>query len=353
MNKSFYTVKWKWDSVSFIDQRVLPLKEFYIECETPLEVANAIETMVVRGAPAIGIAGAFGLALGLNKNRSKSVSELKIYFDELCVLIAKTRPTAVNLFWAINRVKEKFYKLVNSAHTTDELVDTVIEEALKIYEEDLDINHRIGLHGAALIKGGMNILTHCNAGALATAGYGTALSVIRSANESGKKIHVYADETRPFLQGARLTMWELMKDGIDCTLVTDNMSGYLMANRKVDFIVVGADRVAVNGDAANKIGTYSLAVLAKYHSIPMYFAVPISTMDINCSDGSKIPIEQRSIDEVRRINGSFICPEASKAFNPSFDVTPNELITGIITEKGVLYPPFKDKIIKIVQGGEL
>jgi methylthioribose-1-phosphate isomerase len=248
-------------------------------------------------------------------------------------------------------MKKKFYSACEKTGDISVITKAMVDEALLMYDEDVATNRAMGKNGSAVIKDGMNILTHCNAGALATADYGTALAVIRAAVEEGKKIHVYADETRPFLQGARLTMWELMKDNIDCTLISDNMSGHLMSKKKIDLIVVGADRIAANGDSANKIGTYSVAVLAKYHGIPMYFAAPISTIDINCPDGSKIPIEERSIDEVRKVNGAFICPQNAKAFNPSFDVTPNSLITGIITEKGIVRPPFSEGIRTLVKGG--
>ncbi len=350
-NSSFYTLKWDGDSVSFIDQRLLPNQEVYVKCTNYQEVATVIETMVVRGAPAIGISAAYGIALGLLNSKTENLEEFKKHFDNVANVMARTRPTAVNLFWAIDRMKKKFYSVCEITKDISSITKAIIDEALLMYNEDVTTNKAIGKNGNAVVKSGMNILTHCNAGALATADYGTALAVIRSAVEDGKKIHVYADETRPFLQGARLTMWELMKDNIDCTLISDNMSGHLMSKGKIDLIVVGADRIAANGDSANKIGTYSVAVLAKYHGIPIYFAAPISTIDINCPDGSKIPIEERSIDEVRKVNGTFICPQNAKAFNPSFDVTPNSLIAGIITERGIVRPPFADGIRTLVKGG--
>jgi methylthioribose-1-phosphate isomerase len=309
--------------------------------------------MVVRGAPAIGVSAAYGIALGLLDSNTKNMDELKTHFDHVATVMAKTRPTAVNLFWAIDRMKKKFYSLCENTNDVNSVVKSMVEEAVNIYDEDVSTNMAIGENGKVVINDGMNILTHCNAGTLATADYGTALSVIRAAVAEGKKIHVYADETRPFLQGARLTMWELMKDNIDCTLISDNMSGYLMSKGKIDLVVVGADRIAANGDSANKIGTYSVAVLAKHHGIPMYFAAPLSTIDINCPDGSKIPIEERSIDEVRKVNGIFICPQNAKAFNPSFDVTPNDLITGIITNKGIVRAPFAKGIRTLIKGGVL
>lgn len=350
-NRSFYTLRWDGDSVSFIDQRILPNQEVYVKCTNYQEVATVIETMVVRGAPAIGISAAYGIALGLLNSKTEDLGEFKKHFDYVADVMAKTRPTAVNLFWAIDRMKKKFYSVCEITKDISSITKAMIDEALLMYNEDVATNKAIGKNGNAVVKNGMNILTHCNAGALATADYGTALAVIRSAVEDGKKVHVYADETRPFLQGARLTMWELMKDNIDCTLISDNMSGHLMSKGKIDLIVVGADRIAANGDSANKIGTYSVAVLAKYHGIPIYFAAPISTIDINCPDGSKIPIEERSIDEVRKVNGTFICPQNAKAFNPSFDVTPNSLIAGIITERGIVRPPFAEGIRTLVKGG--
>ncbi|MEI6092759.1 MAG: S-methyl-5-thioribose-1-phosphate isomerase [bacterium] len=342
--QNFYTLKWESDAVSFIDQRILPLEEKYISCTDYKQVAEAIETMVVRGAPAIGVSAAYGIALGLKSLRFYELDRIRRDFKEICDIMRRTRPTAVNLFWAINKMEKAFEQTLSETSDIEKIVDRMIDVAHKIYNDDIEINRAIGSNGRDLIKNGMNILTHCNAGALATAGYGTALGVIRAAVEQGKKIHVYSDETRPFLQGARLTVWELMKDGIDCTLLSDNMSASLMSKGKIDAVIVGADRIAANGDSANKIGTYAVAIMAKYHSIPMYFAAPLSTIDINCPDGSKIPIEERNIDEVRVVNGKFICPKEAKAVNPSFDVTPKSLITGIITEKGIVYPPFEKGI---------
>lgn len=353
VNKNFYTLKWEKDHISFIDQRLLPLEEVYIKCSDYKQVAEAITSMVVRGAPAIGVAAAFGIAIGVLKSEQTTVSDLKKDFDRIANTMRATRPTAVNLFWAVKKVEAEFNKIVSETTDINKIKEKIVEVAVQMYDEDAEINRMIGVHGSELIKDGMNILTHCNAGTLATVDYGTALSVVRAAHGQGKKIHVYSDETRPFLQGARLTMWELMKDGIPCTLLSDNMSGYLMANKKIDAIIVGADRIASNGDAANKIGTYSVAVLAKYHNIPMYFAAPLSTIDMNTASGKDIPIEQRSIDEVRKVNGRFICPVDAMAVNPSFDVTPNSLITGIITDKGILYPPFEASIRTLFRGGAL
>ncbi|MBN1114810.1 MAG: S-methyl-5-thioribose-1-phosphate isomerase [Oligoflexia bacterium] len=353
MHKGFYTLKWEGDSVSFIDQRKLPVEEIYVSCRTYKEVAEAIETMVVRGAPAIGVSAAYGIALGLIKSTDTEIYKYEAGFKEICDIIGATRPTAVNLFWAIERMKKAFAEIRGRTSSVSEISAHMLSEAHSIYDEDINVNKAIGRAGSSLVKSGMNILTHCNAGALCAAGYGTALGVVRAAFEQGKKIHVFADETRPFLQGARLTMWELMKDGIDCTLLSDNMSGYMMSKGKIDVIVVGADRIAANGDAANKIGTYSVAVLAKHHNIPMYFAAPLSTVDINCPSGGHIPIEERNLDEVRVINGKSICPPDAKAVNPSFDVTPNSLISGIITEKGIIYPPFESGIKSLFSGGDL
>lgn len=350
--KRFYTLKWEGDTVSFIDQRLLPTQEVYVKCIDHVQVAKVIKDMVVRGAPAIGVAAAFGIALGIVKSDISDLEKLKGYFKVICNAMRETRPTAVNLFWAIDRMEKAFCELVAEHKDVEKIKQGIVDTAKKLYDDDVAVNKAIGSYGKTLVKSGMNILTHCNAGALATADYGTALGVIRAAVEEGKKIHVYADETRPFLQGARLTIWELMKDNIPCTLLSDNMSGYLMANKKIDMIVVGADRIAANGDAANKIGTYSVAVLAKYHNIPMYFAAPVTTIDINCPNGGSIPIEQRSLDEVKKINGKYICPQDAQAVNPSFDVTPNSLIAGIITNKGIIYPPYDAAIRSLFKGGE-
>ncbi len=347
----FYTLKWEGDAVSFIDQRILPLEEVYIRCTDYEQVADAIKTMVVRGAPAIGVAAAFGIALGAAKSKQSTIDGFKEEFVHICSVIKGTRPTAVNLFWAAKRMEDLFKLLILETQDIQKIKDRMVAMAVQMYDEDVEINRMIGVNGDEVIEDGMNILTHCNAGALATTEYGTALSVIRFAHGQGKKIHVYSDETRPFLQGARLTMWELMKDGIPCTLLTDNMSGHMMANKKIDLIIVGADRIAANGDSANKIGTYSVAVLAKYHNIPMYFAAPLSTIDLKTPEGDDIPIEQRPLDEVKKVNGKYICPPEAQAVNPSFDVTPNELITGIITDKGIIYPPFGPAIRSLFEGG--
>lgn len=335
------TIEWLGDSVRLIDQRKLPLKKVFVNCTGYQDVAFAIKSMQIRGAPAIGVAAAFGIALGglkiKTENNEKFVSEIKKISD----VIAKTRPTAVNLFWAIRRMNGLIAK--NSKRPVAVLRKMLVDEAIKVYNEDIAINKKIGYFGARLIKKNDTILTHCNAGALATAGYGTALGVIRRAHEDGKKIRVLVDETRPFLQGARLTSWELKEEGILHALITDNMAGYFMSKGIINKVIVGADRIAANGDTANKIGTYSVAVLAKEHNIPFYVAAPLSTIDVSVPDGSHIPIEERNSREVTHILGKQISPDGVDVFNPSFDVTPNKYISAIITEKGVLYLPFSLK----------
>ncbi len=345
MSGSFYTISFDDDSVSMLDQRLLPEKEVYHRYNDYRDVANAIKDMIIRGAPAIGIAAAFGIALGAKNIKSLERTAFQNEFYQILDEFAKTRPTAVNLFWAINRMRRTFDE--SPCLSINEIKDELIAKAKRIYEEDILICKNIGKMGKELIKDGDTILTHCNAGALATSEYGTALSVIRAAFYEGKKISVFADETRPYLQGARLTAWELSKDKIPVTVICDNMAGYVMAQKKISLIIVGADRIAANGDTANKIGTYSVAVLAKYHNIPFYVAAPISTIDLNTSDGYKIPIELRSEQEIREFNNKKLVPDEVNVYNPSFDVTPSSLITGIITEKGILYPPFIDSIKKV------
>src|SRR6202166_861401 len=287
-----HTLEWTEQGVRFIDQTKLPTEETYLTCKTHEQVADAIRTMVVRGAPAIGVAAAMGIALGVKSSKAENVGDLKREFDAICENMGTTRPTAVNLFWAIARMKEKFERL--RVRPVAQIKEALVEEGKRMHAEDIAANQAMGRHGATLMPNEGGVLTHCNAGALATAGYGTALGVIRAAVEAGKKIHVYADETRPFLQGSRLTAWELMKDGIPTTVISDNMAGVMMQQGKIGAIVVGADRIAANGDVANKIGTYTIAVLAKEHGIPFYVAAPISTVDLATRDGSKIPIEQRN-----------------------------------------------------------
>jgi methylthioribose-1-phosphate isomerase len=305
-------------------------------------VADVIRTMVVRGAPAIGVAAAMGIALGVKNSKAETVADLKRELDQICDIIGKTRPTAVNLFWAIRRMQEKFERV--RIRPLAQIKQDLIEESKRMYAEDIAANQAMGRHGATLMPSEGGVLTHCNAGALATAGYGTALGVIRAAVEQGKKIHVYADETRPFLQGSRLTAWELMKDGIPTTVISDNMAGAVMKQGKIGAIVVGADRIAANGDVANKIGTYTVAILAKEHGIPFYVAAPISTVDLECPDGGSIPIEQRNAKEITHIAGRQMTPEGVSIENPAFDVTPAKYVTAIITERGIARAPYEESL---------
>lgn len=335
------TIEWTDEGVVMIDQRLLPAEEIYNTYTTVEEVADAIVTMVIRGAPAIGVSAAMGIALGV-KNLDND-NNIESDFENICRTIYSTRPTAKNLFWAISRMKKLFSELASKVDL-ESLKKSLVNEALAVYLEDIEINRKIGEHGQKVLSNGDTILTHCNAGALATAGYGTALGVIRSAVEAGKSIHVFADETRPFLQGARLTAWELAYDNIPCTLITDSMAGWFMKQGKINAVVVGADRIAPNGDAANKIGTYSVAVLAKAHKIPFYVAAPISTFDPEISTGEEIPIEQRDTREVSEINGHVLTPENIQIENPAFDVTPESLISGIITEYGIARSPYSESI---------
>jgi methylthioribose-1-phosphate isomerase len=330
--------------VVMIDQRKLPSKEVYVRCRTAAEVARAIKTMVIRGAPAIGVAAAMGLAIGVRASQASGTQKLATEFYRLCDLMASTRPTAVNLFWAIERMKRTFASGIEAGESVDQIKDRLDAEAAAIHDEDVASCRAMGAHGAAVVPAEARILTHCNAGALATAGYGTALGVIRGAVEAGKRVTVLADETRPFLQGARLTAWELVKDGIDTTVITDNMAGALMRQGLIDLVVVGADRIAANGDTANKIGTYTVAVLAKEHSIPFYVAAPLSTIDLGTPDGARIPIEERQPREVTHIGANQLTPVGVHIRNPAFDVTPHQLIAGIITERGVFRPPFVESL---------
>ncbi|MGH9530898.1 MAG: S-methyl-5-thioribose-1-phosphate isomerase [Terriglobales bacterium] len=337
------TLEWTDDGVRLLDQTRLPTEEIYVTCGTYEEVADAIRTMVVRGAPAIGVTAAMGIALGARDADGDHVSEFRRNFDQICETLGETRPTAVNLFWAIERMRRRFEACLEMPVAS--IKQELIAEAQRIYLEDLAANEALAKHGATLMPASGTVLTHCNAGALATAGgYGTALGVIRAAIESGKKLSVYADETRPFLQGSRLTAWELAKDGIPTTVISDNMAGAMMAQGKIGAVVVGADRIAANGDTANKIGTYTVAVLAKEHGIPFYVAAPFSSIDLSIPDGSKIPIEQRSAREVTHVGAARIVPEGVKVENPAFDVTPHRYIAAIITERGVAKPPFGESL---------
>ena len=338
------TVEWRDDHVVMVDQRKLPGQEVYVELRTAREVARAIEKMVIRGAPAIGIAAAMGLALGATKSRSKGSAALAAEFYRLCDLLAGTRPTAVNLFWAIDRMKGVFSAAARAGRSPAEIGAIMVAEAGRIHDEDVACCRALGVHGAAVLPDDGRVLTHCNAGALATGGYGTALGVIRAAVEGGKRISVYADETRPFLQGSRLTAWELVRDGIDTTIVTDGMAGPLLRSGVVDVVVVGADRIAANGDVANKIGTYTVAVLAEEHGVPFYVAAPTSTIDLATPDGDAIPIEERSSREVTHVGSSRIAPEGAAVWNPAFDVTPNRLVAGIITERGICRLPYVESL---------
>ena len=332
------------NAVVMIDQRKLPGEEVYVRCETAAEVARAIKTMVIRGAPAIGVAAAMGMALGMRMSKATGTQKFAAEFYKTCELMAGTRPTAVNLFWAIDRMKRAFAAAAEAGESVDQIKDRLEREAQLIHDEDVASCRAMGAFGAAVVPADAHILTHCNAGALATAGYGTALGVIRGAVEQGKQVTVYADETRPFLQGARLTAWELVRDGIPTTVITDNMAGALMRQGRVNFVVVGADRIAANGDTANKIGTYSVAILAREHQIPFYVAAPLSTIDLNTPDGQHIPIEERQAKEVTHLRGTQLTPEGATVWNPAFDVTPNHLIAGIITERGIFRPPYIESL---------
>jgi len=334
------------DAVVMIDQRKLPAQEIYVRCKTASEVAKAIKTMVIRGAPAIGVAAAMGLALGMRKSKATGTQKFAAEFQTMCELMAATRPTAVNLFWAIDRMKRTFADAVQAGESVDQVKDRLDLEAERIHDEDVASCRAMGAFGAEVVPADARILTHCNAGALATAGYGTALGVIRGAVEKGKRVAVFADETRPFLQGARLTAWELVRDGINTTVITDNMAGALMHQGRVNFVVVGADRIAANGDTANKIGTYSVAVLAREHQIPFYVAAPLSTIDLKTPDGQHIPIEERNAREVTHVGGSQLAPEGVQVWNPAFDVTPNHLIAGIITERGIFRAPYTETLAR-------
>jgi methylthioribose-1-phosphate isomerase len=343
------TIEWKDDLVVMIDQRKLPASEVYVTCKTANDVAKAIKTMVIRGAPAIGVAAAMGIAVGMIRSRATGTKQFTTEFQKTCDLMAGTRPTAVNLFWAIERMKKAFAAAAQDGQSVDEIKRCLVTEARAIHDEDVQSCKTMGAYGAGLVPESARILTHCNAGALATAGYGTALGVIRAAAEQGKTIAVLADETRPFLQGARLTAWELVKDGINTTVITDNMAGAMMRLGQVDLVVVGADRIAANGDVANKIGTYSVAVLAHEHGIPFYVAAPLSTVDLQTPDGSRIPIEERNDREVTHVGATRLTPDGAHIRNPAFDVTPAKYVTAIITERGIASAPFAESLPQLFE----
>ena len=338
------TIDWQGDAIVMVDQRKLPGQEIYVRCRTAQEVAKAIRTMVIRGAPAIGVAAAMGIALGARRSTARGTKQFAVEFQKTCDMMAATRPTAVNLFWAIDRMKRSFAEGAQAGESPAELAARLEREARLIHDEDVASCRAMGGFGAEIVPDGARVLTHCNAGALATAGYGSALGVVRAAVERGKKIAVFADETRPFLQGSRLTAWELLRDGIDTTVITDSMAGVMMRDDKVDLVVVGADRIAANGDTANKIGTYTVAVLAHEHKIPFYVAAPLSTIDLSTPDGDHIPIEERDRREVTHLGSSRLTPEGANIRNPAFDVTPHRYIAGIITEKGIFRPRYSESL---------
>ena len=334
------TIEWQPDGVVMIDQRKLPGQEVYLRCTTPKEVARAIKTMVIRGAPAIGVAAAMGIALGMRRSKALGTKQFAVELNKISQLMAETRPTAVNLFWAIDRMKRSFATGVQAGESVEELKVRLEREAHAIHDEDVANCRAMGQFGAEVVPANARILTHCNAGALATAGYGTALGVIRAAAAQGKVTQVFADETRPFLQGARLTAWELVRDNVPTTIITESMAGPLMQNGGIDVIVVGADRIAANGDFANKVGTYTVAVMAHAHDVPFYVAAPLSTIDLATPDGAGIPIEQRAAREMTHVGSLRIAPAGASIWNPAFDITPHRLVTGIITEKGIARAPY-------------
>lgn len=338
------TIAWTPEGVVMIDQRRLPRETTYVLCRTYSEVAEAIRNMTIRGAPAIGVAAAMGVALG-----ALASNDLDRDLPRICDTLAKTRPTAVNLFWALDRMQTVYASVRHVG--LDQIRRRLVAEAQRIREEDIAINEAIGRNGAPLVPDGRTVLTHCNAGALATAGFGTALGVVRAAVQAGKKIDVFADETRPFLQGARLTAWELQRDGIETTLITDNMAGHFLKSGRIGCVIVGADRIAANGDVANKIGTYSVAVLAKENQVPLYVAAPISTLDLNLDSGDRIPIEERAATEVTHWNGVALAPDGIHVANPAFDVTPHRYVTAIITERGVAREPYNDSLRRLCERG--
>lgn len=343
------TLQWTADGVQFLDQTKLPLEETYVLARTYQDVATVIRDMIVRGAMAIGVSAAMGVALGIQQSKATSISELSAEVEVICDTLAKTRPTAVNLFWGIGQIRQLFNELAASNTPIPEIKARVVARAQELYEEDIANLRRLGRFGADLLPEQGTVLTHCNAGALAACGYGSALGVIRAAVEAGKQIDVFADETRPFNQGTRLTAWELTKDNIPTTLICDNMAGYFMGQGRISAVIVGADRIAANGDTANKIGTYSVAILAKEHGIPFYVAAPFNTIDTSTATGADIPIEQRNAREVTHVNGRQVTPEGVNIQNPAFDVTPARYISGIITERGILRAPYTEAIAQMAE----
>jgi methylthioribose-1-phosphate isomerase len=345
---AFKTIEWTEGGVRMIDQTRLPADEVYRTYADYHGVAQAIRSMVIRGAPAIGVAAAMGVALGVKSSAARTEAELRTEFETIAETVSKTRPTAVNLFWAVKRMRAVFEEsLAGSGAEAEKIAATkvrLVEEAQRLLAEDIAVNKAMGRQGEALLNDSSTVLTHCNAGALATGGYGTALGVIRAAVAQGKHIKVFADETRPFLQGARLTAWELAKDGIPVTLITDNMAGHFMKRGQIQAAIVGADRIAANGDVANKIGTYTVAVLARENNIPFYVAAPLSTIDLNIASGEQIPIEERSSAEVKQLAGVSIAPQEVAACHPAFDVTPHRYVTAIITERGVAREPYTESL---------
>ena len=344
------TIDWQGDTIVMVDQRKLPGQEIYVRCRTAPEVARAIRTMVIRGAPAIGVSAAMGIALGMKRSTAKGTRQFAVEFQKTCDMMAATRPTAVNLFWAIDRMKRAFAEGAQAGESPEEIAARLEREARAIHDEDVASCRAMGAVGAAVVPDGARVLTHCNAGALATAGYGSALGVVRAAVEQGKRVAVIADETRPFLQGSRLTAWELLRDGIETTVITESMAGPLMRAGDIDLVVVGADRIAANGDTANKIGTYTVAVLAHEHKVPFYVAAPLSTVDLATPDGDHIPIEERDQREVTHLGASRLTPEGAQIRNPAFDVTPHRYIAGIITEKGIFRPPYIESLKRAFEG---
>ncbi len=343
-------VKWTDEGVNMLDQRLLPTEEKWLMLKTFNDVADGIRDMVIRGAPAIGVSAAYGIALGVKNFVGTNIDDLEEELDYICDVMGKTRPTAINLFWAIDRMKRVFEKAKADGKSITEIKEILIQDSKDIHEEDIESQRLIAQFGGELLADNSTVLTHCNAGALATGGvWGTALGVIRGAVNQGKNISVYADETRPYLQGARLTAWELLQDKIPVTLITDNMSGHIMKRGEIHAVVVGSDRIAANGDVANKIGTYMVAVLAKRHNIPFYVAAPLSTVDMNCPTGEEIPIEERNIREITHVQDIQLAPEGIDVSNFAFDVTPNDLVDAIITEKGVARKPYSESLRKMFE----